>query len=90
MTRLIRIARRDLAKKRDPIGIGKHGPHYHLVGKPHHQPEYRISIRHDPDVLDVAFAMSGICSPFGLYTHTLPAIALETAVVGGIVAASCA
>ena len=37
-----------------------------------------------PDVLDVAFAMSGICSPFGLYTHTLPAIALETAVVGGI------
>ncbi len=36
-----------------------------------------------PDLLDVAYFVLGICSPYGLYSHTVPAIALETAVVGG-------
>lgn len=38
-----------------------------------------------PDFLDVAIFASGICSPFGLYSHTLQALILEAAVVGGIV-----
>lgn len=36
-----------------------------------------------PDVVDVAYVLAGICSPFGLYSHTLPALALEGAIVGG-------
>lgn len=37
-----------------------------------------------PDILDVVLAVWGICSPFGLYTHTLPAAALLGAVLGGV------
>jgi hypothetical protein len=37
-----------------------------------------------PDVLDVGYALSGICSPYGLYSHTVPAAALLAAVLGGV------
>jgi hypothetical protein len=38
-----------------------------------------------PDIMDVFYSLAGICSPFGLYSHTIPAIVLEAAVVGGLV-----
>jgi hypothetical protein len=37
-----------------------------------------------PDLLDVGYALVGICSPYGLYSHTVPAAALTGAVLGGI------
>ncbi len=37
-----------------------------------------------PDLLDVGYGMMGICSPYGLYSHTVPAAALTGAVLGGI------
>jgi len=37
-----------------------------------------------PDLLDVAYAVVGICSPYGLYSHTIPAAAITAAVLGGI------
>ena len=36
-----------------------------------------------PDLLDVGYALSGICSPYGLYSHTVHAAALTGAVLGG-------
>lgn len=36
-----------------------------------------------PDAWDVALALAGVCSPFGLYSHTVPAAALIAAVVAG-------
>jgi hypothetical protein len=37
-----------------------------------------------PDLLDVAYFMAGVCSPYGLYSHTVPAAVLTGAVLGGI------
>ena len=37
-----------------------------------------------PDLVDVAYALGGICSPYGLYSHTVPAATLIAAVLGGI------
>lgn len=34
-----------------------------------------------PDLLDVTFAAAGICNPYGLYSHTVPAAALLAAVI---------
>jgi hypothetical protein len=36
-----------------------------------------------PDLLDITYALVGICSPFGLYSHTVPAVALLALAVGG-------
>jgi hypothetical protein len=36
-----------------------------------------------PDLLDLAYAAVGICSPYGLYSHTIPVVALTAAVLGG-------
>ena len=36
-----------------------------------------------PDLLDVLMAAAGICNPSGLYSHTLPAVALLATVIGG-------
>ena len=36
-----------------------------------------------PDVLDGVFFLLGVCSPYGLYTHTIFSVLLQTAVVGG-------
>jgi hypothetical protein len=36
-----------------------------------------------PDLLDVAMAATGICNPDGLYSHTIPVVALLAALVGG-------
>ncbi len=36
-----------------------------------------------PDVVDVAYSLTGICSPYGLYSHTVHAVVLQAAVVGG-------
>jgi hypothetical protein len=38
-----------------------------------------------PDLLDVGYALAGVCSPYGLYSHTVPAAVLTGAVLGGIV-----
>jgi hypothetical protein len=38
-----------------------------------------------PDLLDIGYALAGVCSPYGLYSHTVPAAALAGAVLGGIV-----
>jgi hypothetical protein len=38
-----------------------------------------------PDLLDIAYAVTGVCSPYGLYSHTVPAAMLTGAVLGGIV-----
>ena len=37
-----------------------------------------------PDILDFAYVAMGICSPYGLYSHTVPAAVLTGAVLGGI------
>ena len=37
-----------------------------------------------PDLLDVGYALIGVCSPYGLYSHTVPAAALTGALLGGI------
>ena len=37
-----------------------------------------------PDVVDGLLALAGECNPVGLYSHTIPAVALEAAVVGGL------
>jgi hypothetical protein len=36
-----------------------------------------------PDLLDLAMAAAGICNPYGLFSHTVPAAALLAAVLGG-------
>ncbi len=38
-----------------------------------------------PDFVDVVLAIAGICSPYGLYSHTVNAVVLEVAVVAGVV-----
>ena len=37
-----------------------------------------------PDVVDALFVVAGSCNPYGLYSHTLPAVALIAAVTGAI------
>ena len=36
-----------------------------------------------PDVLDGVFFLVGFCSPYGLYSHTLFSVLLQSAVLGG-------
>jgi hypothetical protein len=36
-----------------------------------------------PDLLDIGYALAGICSPYGLYSHTIPVVVLTAAVLGG-------
>ena len=36
-----------------------------------------------PDVLDGVFVLLGSCNPYGLYTHTIFSVLLQSAVVGG-------
>lgn len=38
-----------------------------------------------PDIVDGVYFVLGICSPYGLYSHTLQAVVLEAAVVAGMV-----
>ena len=38
-----------------------------------------------PDIVDVGYSVTGICSPYGLYSHTVHAVVLEAALVGGVV-----
>lgn len=37
-----------------------------------------------PDLLDIAYAASGVCNPYGLYSHTVPAALLLAACLGGV------
>ena len=37
-----------------------------------------------PDAVDTLFWAFNICSPYGLYSHTLHAVVLEAAIVGGV------
>lgn len=43
-----------------------------------------VPVTFAPDLLDVGYALAGICSPYGLYSHTVPAAAITGAVLGGI------
>lgn len=36
-----------------------------------------------PDLLDIAFAAAGVCNPYGLYSHTIPAAMLLAACLAG-------
>lgn len=36
-----------------------------------------------PDLLDIGYALVGICSPYGLYSHTVPVVVLLGIGVGG-------
>ncbi len=36
-----------------------------------------------PDILDVLYAIAGVCNPYGLYSHTVHAAVLQAAVIGG-------
>jgi hypothetical protein len=38
-----------------------------------------------PDALDVGYAIARICSPYGLYSHSIPVAVLLAAVLGGLV-----
>lgn len=35
-----------------------------------------------PDLLELLFAIGGVCSPYGLYTHTLYSVLLQAAIIG--------
>jgi hypothetical protein len=37
-----------------------------------------------PDIADELYFLLGICSPYGLYSHTLHAVVLEAAIIGGM------
>ncbi len=37
-----------------------------------------------PDVVDGLLVLVGECNPVGLYSHTIPVVALEAAIVGGL------
>jgi hypothetical protein len=37
-----------------------------------------------PDIVDALYWAVGFCSPYGLYSHTVHAVVLEAAIVGGI------
>jgi hypothetical protein len=37
-----------------------------------------------PDVVDIMFALAGVCNPYGLYSHTIPVVVLLAAVLGGV------
>jgi len=37
-----------------------------------------------PDVVDIAYFVAGICSPYGLFSHSIPAALIEGASIGGI------
>jgi hypothetical protein len=36
-----------------------------------------------PDLVDITLALAGVCNPYGLYSHTVPSVALQAAVLGG-------
>ena len=36
-----------------------------------------------PDIADLFYALAGICSPYGLYSHTVHAAVLEAALIAG-------
>lgn len=36
-----------------------------------------------PDLLDIAYALAGVCNPYGLYSHTVPAALLLGACLAG-------
>lgn len=37
-----------------------------------------------PDLVDASYFVLRICSPYGLYSHSIPAVVLESAVVGAL------
>ena len=37
-----------------------------------------------PDIVDVVYAIAGVCSPFGLYSHSLPAITVLAFAAGAM------
>ena len=37
-----------------------------------------------PDIMDAAYFAFGICSPYGLYSHTVHAVVLQAAVIAGV------
>src|SRR4051812_7242275 len=37
-----------------------------------------------PDLLDAVLFLIGICSPYGLYSHTLPSVIVQAATIAGI------
>jgi hypothetical protein len=56
--------------------------------RPRVSPLWIIAAAVAPDALDIAYATAGICNPFGLYSHTLPAaLLLGVALAGGAVLA---
>ena len=38
-----------------------------------------------PDITDALYFVAGICSPYGLFSHTLHAVVIEAAIAGGVV-----
>jgi hypothetical protein len=36
-----------------------------------------------PDLLDLVYAVAGVCNPYGLFSHTVHAVVLQAAVIGG-------
>ena len=50
--------------------------------RPRASPAWILVAAIAPDFVDVALALVGVCSPFGLYSHTLPAALLTGAVLG--------
>jgi hypothetical protein len=38
-----------------------------------------------PDITDALYWVIGFCSPYGLYSHTIHAVVLEAALIGGVV-----
>ncbi len=37
-----------------------------------------------PDIVDVGLALADVCSPYGLYSHTIPALAIEAVLAAAI------
>ena len=53
--------------------------------RPRTSPAWIVVASVAPDLLDVGYAVAGVCSPFGLYSHTVPAALLCGAVLAGVV-----
>jgi len=53
------------------------------AARPRISPWWVIPAAVAPDLLDIAFALAGVCNPYGLYSHTVPAALLLGAVLGG-------
>ena len=57
-----------------------------VVDRPNRTPAFiaLVAAAYAPDLLDLSFYFVGVCSPYGLYSHTLPSVVVQAAIIGGV------